>query len=31
VSGKKIAELLYRVYATPQELLDRVTALSAKN
>jgi tripartite-type tricarboxylate transporter receptor subunit TctC len=31
VSGKKIAELLDRVYATPQELLDRVTALSAKN
>jgi tripartite-type tricarboxylate transporter receptor subunit TctC len=28
VSGKKIAELLDRVYATPQELLDRVTALS---
>jgi tripartite-type tricarboxylate transporter receptor subunit TctC len=27
VSGGKIAELLDRVYATPQELLDRVTAL----
>jgi tripartite-type tricarboxylate transporter receptor subunit TctC len=31
VSGKKIAELLDRVYATPQELLDRVTALSKAN
>jgi tripartite-type tricarboxylate transporter receptor subunit TctC len=31
VSGKKIAELLDRVYATPQELLDRVTALSTTN
>ena len=31
VSGEKIAELLDRVYATPQELLDRVAALSARN
>jgi tripartite-type tricarboxylate transporter receptor subunit TctC len=31
VSGKKIAELLDRVYATPKELLDRVTAISAEN
>jgi tripartite-type tricarboxylate transporter receptor subunit TctC len=31
VSGEKIAELLDRVYATPQELLDRVAALSGRN
>ena len=31
VGGKEIAELLDRVYATPQELLDRVAALSADN
>jgi tripartite-type tricarboxylate transporter receptor subunit TctC len=31
VSGQNIAELLDRVYATPQDLLDRVAALSARN
>jgi hypothetical protein len=31
VSGQLIAELLDRVYATPQQLLDRVTAVSTEN
>ena len=31
VSGEKIAELLKRIYATPQDLLDRVAALAARN
>jgi len=31
VSGETIAALLTRIYATPQDLLDRVAALSARN
>jgi tripartite-type tricarboxylate transporter receptor subunit TctC len=31
VSGEKIAELLKRVYATPKDVLERVTALSLGN
>ena len=31
VSGDKIAELLERVYATPQDLLDRVASLAGRN